>query len=89
LEDFAGCKGAFWKKMFTRGTFFYRTFADEMEKTDRQKQARKLVSDYLGFLMDQEGLVRRVVDERLKEMQPKLEDLIDERIRKILSENST
>jgi hypothetical protein len=39
--------------------------------------------------MDQESLVRRVVDERLAEMPPNLEAMIDERIRKILTENST
>jgi hypothetical protein len=60
-----------------------------VNKTERQKQARKLATDYLGFLMDQESLVRRVVDERLAEMHPNLEAMIDERIRKILTENST
>ena len=60
-----------------------------MNKTERQKQARKLATDYLSFLMDQESLVRRVVDERLAEIHPNLEAMIDERIRKILTENST
>jgi hypothetical protein len=60
-----------------------------VNKTERQKQARKLATDYLGFLMDQESLVRRVVDERLVEMHPNLEAMIDERIRKLLTENST
>ncbi|MBQ6549106.1 MAG: hypothetical protein IJL82_04190 [Prevotella sp.] len=60
-----------------------------MNKTERQKQARKLATDYLGFLMDQESLVRRVVDERMAEMHSDLEAMIDERIRKILTENST
>jgi hypothetical protein len=60
-----------------------------VNKTERQKQARKLATDYLGFLMDQESLVRRVVDERMAEMHSDLEAMIDERIRKILTENST
>jgi hypothetical protein len=57
------------------------------KKTDRQKQARQLATDYLGFLMDQEGLVRRVVDERVAELQPELEALVDERIRRQLGKH--
>ena len=57
-----------------------------MEKTEKQKQARKLVTDYLGFLMDQEGLVRRVVDERLAEMQPIIDAMVDRRIREHLEQ---
>ena len=57
-----------------------------MEKTEKQKQARKLVTDYLGFLMDQEGLVRRVVDERLAEMQPIIDAMVDHRIREHLEQ---
>lgn len=58
------------------------------KKTDRQKQARQLATDYLGFLMDQEGLVRRVVDERVAELQPELEALVDERIRQQLKKHN-
>lgn len=39
-----------------------------------------LVMDYLGFLTDQETLVRRVVDERLAEMQPVIDAMVDKRI---------
>lgn len=45
-----------------------------------------LVMDYLGFLTDQETLVRRVVDERLAEMQPVIDAMVDERIRERLKQ---
>ena len=45
-----------------------------------------LVMDYLGFLTDQEALVRRVVDERLAEMQPVIDAMVDERIRERLEQ---
>ena len=57
-----------------------------MKITERQKQARMLVMDYLGFLTDQETLVRRVVDERLAEMQPVIDAMVDERIRERLEQ---
>lgn len=57
-----------------------------MRKTERQKKALNLATDYLGFLIDQETLARRAVDERLEELQPKLEALIDERIRQALAQ---
>ena len=59
-----------------------------MRKTERQKKALDLATDYLGFLIDQETLARRAVDERLEELQPKLEALIDERIRQLLAQKS-
>ena len=57
-----------------------------MRKTERQKKALDLATDYLEFLIDQETLARRAVDERLEELQPKLEALIDERIRQALAQ---
>lgn len=52
-----------------------------MKVTERQKQAQMLVMDYLRFLMDQEALVRKVVDERFAEMQPVIDAMVDKRIR--------
>lgn len=45
-----------------------------------------LVMDYLGFLMDQEALVRKVVDERLEEIRPVIDAMVDERIRECLEQ---
>lgn len=55
-----------------------------MERTERQQRARALASQYLELLIgheaDQEELVRRMVDERLAALQPKIEELVDQRI---------
>ena len=55
-----------------------------MERTERQKRARALASQYLELLMgyeaDQEKLVRRMVDERFAELQPMIEDLVEQRV---------
>ena len=72
--------------MFINHQLFHRNFAPGMRKTERQKKALNLATDYLGFLIDQETLARRVVDERLEELHPKLEALIDERIRQVLAQ---
>lgn len=62
-----------------------------MEKTERQKRARALASQYLELLMDheadQERLVKRMVDERFAELQPMIEALVDQRVESQLKQN--
>ena len=62
-----------------------------MEKTERQKRAMAFASEYLELLMgheaDQEKLVRRMVDERIAELQPMIEELVEKRIAQILKQN--
>lgn len=62
-----------------------------MEKSERQKRARALASQYLELLIDheadQEQLVRRIVDERLAELKSQIETLVDERIQQRLNCN--
>lgn len=41
-----------------------------------QRASRQLVSDYMSFLIDQETLVERVVERRLAELQPQMEERI-------------
>lgn len=45
-----------------------------------QRASRKLVSDYMSFLIDQEALVERVVERRLAELQPQMEERIKDHI---------
>ena len=63
----------------------------EMEKTERQKRAMAFASEYLELLMgheaDQEKLVRRMVDERIAELQPMIEELVEKRIAQKLKQN--
>lgn len=62
-----------------------------MEKTERQKRAMAFASEYLELLMgheaDQEKLVRRMVDERIAELQPVIEKLVEKRIAQKLKHN--
>ena len=62
-----------------------------MEKTERQKRARALASQYLELLMDheadQERLVKRMVDERFAELQPMIEALVDKRVESQLKQS--
>ena len=62
-----------------------------MEKTERQKRARALASQYLELLMDheadQERLVKRMVDERFAELQPMIEALVDQRVESQLKQS--
>ena len=45
-----------------------------------QRASRQLVSDYMSFLIDQEALVERVVERRLAELQPQMEERIKDHI---------
>ena len=45
-----------------------------------QRASRQLVSDYMSFLIDQEALVERVVERRLSELQPQMEERIKDHI---------
>lgn len=62
-----------------------------MGKTERQKRARALASQYLELLMDheanQERLVKRMVDERFAELQPMIEALVDQRVESRLKQS--
>ena len=70
---------------------FIVTLHPEMEKTERQKRAMAFASEYLELLMgheaDQEKLVRRMVDERIAELQPMIEELVEKRIAQKLKQN--
>ena len=70
---------------------FVVTLYPEMEKTERQKRAMAFASEYLELLMgheaDQEKLVRRMVDERIAELQPMIEELVEKRIAQKLKQN--
>ena len=45
-----------------------------------QRASQQLVSDYMSFLIDQEALVERVVERRLSELQPQMEERIKDHI---------
>lgn len=41
-----------------------------------QRASRQLLCDYMSFLIDQEALVERVIERRLAELQPQMEERI-------------
>ncbi len=51
-----------------------------MSKTDRQQEATQFSFDYLNSLMEQEGVVERMVEKRIRQLEPRLEKLIDQKI---------
>lgn len=62
------------------------------ELTEKQKSARKLISDYLGFLTEQETLVDHLVERKLEKMGPQIEkriaQMIDERLSLIIQQQT-
>ncbi len=57
----------------------------DMDLTDKQKAAHKLASEYLGYLDQQEALVERIIDRKWKQLEPKIELLIERKINEYLS----
>ena len=51
-----------------------------MSLSEKQKAAHKLASDYLGFLTQQEALMGRLFELKWKEMEPMLEQMIEQKI---------
>ena len=49
-------------------------------QSELQRASQQLVSDYMSFLIDQEALVERVVERRLAELQPQMEERIKDHI---------
>ena len=45
-----------------------------------QRASRQLVSDYMSFLIDQEALVERIVERKLAERLPQMEENIQNHI---------
>ena len=86
-----GRKMHFVTKCLAPKALFIVTLHPEMEKTERQKRAMAFASEYLELLMgheaDQEKLVRRMVDERIAELQPMIEELVEKRIAQKLNQN--
>jgi len=70
---------------------FYYNFAAinlkliAMGTTDRNHEAKQFSFDYLDFLMEQEGVVERMVDRKLKLMEPEIEKLIEQKIQKLIN----
>jgi hypothetical protein len=54
-------------------------------KSERQQKATRFSFDYLNYLIEQEEVVERMVDRKLKQLEPCLEKMIDEKIKEKLN----
>ena len=57
--------------------------------TERQRAMRQTAIDYLHFLADQEMMIERIVTQKLTEMQPRIEQMIDEKVAQRLKQNNS
>ena len=60
-----------------------------MKKNDQHEDAMRLTTEYTQLLSRQEGMVQRMLDRKLAQMEPKIEELIDQRIRERLAQMTT
>ena len=51
-----------------------------MSSTEKQKAAHELAADYMSFLSQQEAVMDRMLDRKWKEIEPRLEQIIDKKI---------
>lgn len=55
--------------------------------TERQRAMRQTAFDYLHFLADQEMMIERIVNQKLTEMQPQIEQMIEEKVAQRLEQS--
>ena len=55
--------------------------------TERQRAMRQTAFDYLHFLADQEMMIERIVTQKLTEMQPQIEQMIEEKVAQRLEQS--
>lgn len=51
-----------------------------MNKTVRQQEATRFSFDYLNYLLQQEGVVERMVDVKFRDLERKLDKMIEQKI---------
>ena len=59
-----------------------------MSLSEKQKAAHRFAAEYLGFLDEQEALVDRLLEKKWKQIEPKLEQMIEQKIQERLLANS-
>ena len=53
---------------------------EQPHQSELQRASQQLVSDYMSFLIDQEALVERIVERKLAERLPQMEENIQNHI---------
>ena len=59
-----------------------------MVLSEKQKAAHRFAAEYLGFLDEQEALVDRLLEKKWKQIEPLLEQMIEQKIQEHLLANS-
>lgn len=59
-----------------------------MVLSEKQKAAHRLAAEYLGFLDEQEALLDRLLERKWKQIEPRLEQMIERKIQERLQANS-
>lgn len=50
------------------------------QKNDKQRAARRLITEHMQYLADHEQMIERMVDRKWQEMLPLIESTIDRKI---------
>ncbi len=67
-------------------THNFRTFAVSktsnvtMNKTEQQKEATRFSIEYLHYLLQQEDVIERLLDKRMTQLEPLIEQMISEKV---------
>ena len=56
-----------------------------MVLSEKQKAAHRFAAEYLGFLDEQEALVDRLLERKWKQIEPLLEQMIEQKIQEHLA----
>jgi len=51
-----------------------------MNKTTQQEEATRFSLDYLHYFLQQEGIVERMVDRKFSQLEPQIDQLIEQKI---------
>ena len=51
-----------------------------MNKTERQKEATRFSIEYLHYLLKQEDVIERLLDKRMTQLEPLIEQMINEKV---------
>lgn len=58
-----------------------------MNKTEQQKEATRFSFDYFKYLLQQEQVMDRMLERKMNQLEPRLEQLIDKKIEEKLRSN--
>lgn len=73
--------------MFLAVTLHRQKHDEMMNKTEQQKEATRFSFDYFKYLLQQEQVMDRMLERKMNQLEPRLEQLIDKKIEEKLRSN--